>query len=159
MSNGTSIAATRLPISSIDWVKVALGLVLGGLIYYAYFIQTVEAQHFLQENCYGWLVSHWSHVSNYSHGPLIPLIALGLLWWNLSNRASGGEQDWKPYWIALGGTVFVLMAPDFSEALTSYALRAAPFLLLANIASFPRTHNTPTPLMHDWLLLCHHTLL
>ena len=30
---------------------------------------------------YQWITSHWSHVSNYSHGPLIYLIAAGLVWW------------------------------------------------------------------------------
>src|SRR5271163_183798 len=100
MSNGTSIAAARLPSSTIDWLKVALGVVLATLVYYAYFVQTVEAEHASQLNCYIWLTSHWSHVSNYSHGPLIPLIALGLLWWNLSNQ-DVEQRNWNPYWIAL----------------------------------------------------------
>ena len=51
MSNGTSIAAVRLPSSSVDWVKVALGVVLAGLVYYAYFGQTVVAEHASQLNC------------------------------------------------------------------------------------------------------------
>src|ERR1700733_3722317 len=101
MSNGTSIAAIRLPSSTIDWVKVALGVVLLGLVYYAYCVQAVEAEHGARLSCYIWLTSHWSHVSNYSHGPLIPLIAIGLLWWNLSNRLPAEGQNWKPYWIAL----------------------------------------------------------
>jgi|SRR5579862_7110582 len=81
MSNGTSIAVAKLPSSSIDWVKVALGLVLVGLVYYAYFEQVVEAHQDVHLSCYRWLTSHWSHISNYSHGPLIPLIAIGLVWW------------------------------------------------------------------------------
>jgi hypothetical protein len=112
MSNGTSIAAVRLPSSTIDWGKVALGLVLGGLVYYAYFVQVVEAEHSSKLNCYQWLISHWSHISNYSHGPLIPLIAIGLIWWNLSSHDSNKERNWNPYWIALGTTVFILMTPD-----------------------------------------------
>lgn len=63
--------------SQLDWVKLLLGLAALGLIVYAYWFQLVE--HEL--TCYRWLVEHWSHVSNYSHGPLIPLIALGLVWW------------------------------------------------------------------------------
>lgn len=81
MSNGTSIAAARLPSSSIDWIKVALGLVLVGLVYYAYFGQIVEVHQEARMSCYQWLTSHWSNISNYSHGPLIPLIAIGLVWW------------------------------------------------------------------------------
>jgi exosortase len=131
MSNGTSIAAVRLPSSTIDWAKVALGLVLAGVVYYAYFVQPVEAEHSSQLNCYVWLTSHWSHVSNYSHGPLIPLIALGLLWWNLSSHDSNKQRNWNAYWIALGTTAFILMAPDLiSESLSPYAFRLAPFLLL-----------------------------
>ena len=136
MSNGTSIAAVRLPSSTIDWVKVALGVVLAGLVYYAYFVQTVEIQHVDQLSCYVWLVSHWNHVSNYSHGPLIPLIALGLVWWNLSNRDSDQQRNWKPFWIALGVTVSVLMIPDLiSDSLTHYVLQVAPFLLFWQVAA------------------------
>jgi exosortase len=136
MSNGTSIAAVRLPSSTIDWVKVTLGLVLVGLIYYAYFVQTVEIQHVTQLSCYIWLVSHWNHVSNYSHGPLIPLIALGLVWWNLSNRDSERQRNWNPFWIALGVTVSVLMIPDLiSDSLTRYVLQVAPFLLLWQVTA------------------------
>jgi len=136
MSNGTSIAAVRFPSSSIDWVKVALGTILLGVVYYAYFVQTVEIQHTHQTSCYDWLISHWSHVSNYSHGPLIPLIALGLVWWNLSNRDSDQQRNWKPFWIALGVTVSVLMIPDFvTESLSGYVLRVAPFLLLWQVAA------------------------
>ena len=136
MSNGTSTAALRLPSSTIDWVKVTLGLVLVGLIYYAYFVQTVEIQHVDKLSCFNWLVSHWNHVSNYSHGPLIPLIALGLVWWNLSNRDSDQQRNWKPFWIALGVTVSVLMIPDLvSDSLTRYVLQVAPFLLFWQVAA------------------------
>jgi exosortase len=77
MSNGVAIARSRLSFHAIDWVKVALLLVVLGLIYYSYFIQPVERTL----TCYQWLTGHWSHVSNYSHGPLIPLIAALLVWW------------------------------------------------------------------------------
>ena len=136
MSNGTSIAAVRLPSSTVDWVKVALGVVLLGLVYYAYCVQAVEAEHGARLSCYIWLTSHWSHVSNYSHGPLIPLIAIGLLWWNLSNHLPAEGQNWKPYWIALGATIFILMAPDiFSDSLIAPALNLAPFLLFWQVAA------------------------
>jgi exosortase len=136
MSNGTSIAAVRFPSSSIDWVKATLGVVLIGVIYYAYFVQTVEVQHVSHLSCYIWLVGHWNHVSNYSHGPLIPLIALGLLWWNLSNRDVDEQRNWKPFWIALGATIFVLMSPDiFSDSLTQVVLRLAPFLLFWQVVA------------------------
>jgi len=59
-------------------VKAALGLCLVACVYYAYFVQIVNPYH---DTTYVWLVSHWSNVSNYSHGPLIPVIALGLVWW------------------------------------------------------------------------------
>lgn len=131
MSNGTSIAAVRLPSSTIDWVKVSLGVVLAGLVYYAYFVQTVEVQHTSQLNCYVWLISHWSNVSNYSHGPLIPLIALFLLWWNLSTHDSNKQRNWNQYWIALATTVFILLAPDLlSQSFAPYAFRLAPLLLV-----------------------------
>jgi exosortase len=81
MSNGTSTAAIKLSPSSIDWAKVVLGIAVLGLVYYAYFVQTVEAHQDTKMSCYQWLMAHWSNISNYSHGPLIPLIAIGLVWW------------------------------------------------------------------------------
>jgi exosortase len=94
MSNGSSIAASKLSPSSIDWVKAALGVVSVGLIYYAYFVQTVEAHSGVQLSCYQWLTSHWSHISNYSHGPLIPLIAIGLVWWKWADVSTA---DIEPF--------------------------------------------------------------
>jgi exosortase len=48
-----------------------------GLVGYAYFGQKINAE---KNTAYGWLTSHWRDTSHYSHGPLIPLIAGGLLW-------------------------------------------------------------------------------
>ena len=81
MNNGTSTAAVKFSPSSIDWARVALGIAILGLVYYAYFVQAVEAHGAMRLSCYRWLVNHWSAISNYSHGPLIPLIAIGLVWW------------------------------------------------------------------------------
>jgi exosortase len=65
-----------------QWVSLNLpGLVLLALaaaaVYYAYFVQIVNPYH---NSTYIWLTAHWQNVSHYSHGPLIPLIAAGLLW-------------------------------------------------------------------------------
>jgi exosortase len=77
MSNRAVMSAVKLPFLAIDWMKVVLGLVLAGLVYYAYWVQPIGTDL----SVYGWLVSHWRNTSNYSHGPLIPLIAAGLVWW------------------------------------------------------------------------------
>jgi exosortase len=104
MSNGTSIAAVKVSSGSIDWVKIALGIVLTGLVYYAYFGQVVEVHDEARLSCYQWLTSHWSHVSNYSHGPLIPVIALGLVWWKWRDISA---VDMEP---AAGGVLVVALA-------------------------------------------------
>jgi exosortase len=77
MSDGAVITKDRLSFHTIDWVKAMLLLVLAGLVYYSYWVQPVE--HTM--TCYRWLTVHWSKVSNYSHGPLIPFIAALLVWW------------------------------------------------------------------------------
>src|SRR6266404_1060561 len=59
-----------------DWLRIGLGLVIVGLVYYAYWVQLVG----VQMSTYRWLVTHWQRISNYSHGPLIPFIALGIVW-------------------------------------------------------------------------------
>jgi len=104
MGNGSASAAVGISPLPIDWRKGALCVVLAGLAVYAYWGQRVE--HDL--TCWQWLIVHWSRISNYSHGPLIPLIASALLWWNLSEHGPGNE-DWGPYWQAMGGAGAVLM--------------------------------------------------
>jgi exosortase len=104
MGNGTASATVGVSPLPIDWRKGALCFVLAGLAVYAYWGQRVE--HEL--TCWQWLIVHWNRISNYSHGPLIPLIASALLWWNLSEHGHGGE-DWGPYWRAMGGAGAVLM--------------------------------------------------
>lgn len=55
-----------------------LWLCLGWILCYAYLVQPIDSYNL---TTYSWLVTHWRRISNYSHGPLIPLIALMLVWW------------------------------------------------------------------------------
>jgi exosortase len=75
MSQPSLMAATTWFTRSGDWFRKVLGVALIGLIGYAYGVQRVEHR----ATCYRWLVGHWSRVSNYSHGPLVPVIAAGLV--------------------------------------------------------------------------------
>lgn len=69
-----------------------LGIAVLGLIYYAYFVQVVEAHPDSKLSCYQWLTSHWTNISNYSHGPLIPLIAIALVWWKWAEVSTAGIE-------------------------------------------------------------------
>lgn len=81
MELGAAIRAMRRPVTWQDWLRWVLGAAVVGLVYYAYWVQVVEgAEGVYAISCYQWLVGHWHNVSNYSHGPLIPLIALGIVW-------------------------------------------------------------------------------
>ena len=93
-TRGSTIAA-RVSFGAIDWMKALLLLVLAGLIYYAYWVQRVE--HAM--TCYTWLVGHWAAVSNYSHGPVIPLIAAALVWWK-RRELLGAPIEPAPWGIA-----------------------------------------------------------
>lgn len=59
-------------------IRCGLWLCLAWLLYYAYLVQPIDSYRL---TTYSWLVTHWARISNYSHGPLIPLIALMLVWW------------------------------------------------------------------------------
>jgi hypothetical protein len=48
-------------ISPQDWVRIALGVAVIGLVYYAYWVQLVG----VQMSTYRWLITHWRRVSNY----------------------------------------------------------------------------------------------
>lgn len=61
-----------------NWHGALLLALIAAEVYYAYFVQILNPY---RHTAYTWLTSHWRDISHYSHGPLIPLIALGLLWW------------------------------------------------------------------------------
>ena len=100
MTNETSVLAVRFPSAFPDWMRVALSLIIGVLVYYAYWVQPVGRGI----SCYQWLIAHWSNVSNYSHGPLIPLIALGLVFWKRNELMAQQIHpvNWAPAVVALG---------------------------------------------------------
>jgi exosortase len=77
MSSLTSILPSWRPRSGADWARLALGCAIVGLVYYAYWVVKVGKDL----STYRWLIVHWQVTSNYSHGPLIPLMAGALLWW------------------------------------------------------------------------------
>lgn len=98
MANGSVSAGVHVWEPGIDWRRGGLYALLMGLMVYAFWVQPV--QHDL--TCSRWLIDHWRTVSNYSHGPLIPLIASFLLWWNVSDQGTR-RGDWRPYWRAVAG--------------------------------------------------------
>jgi exosortase len=104
MSNGPASVADRLPSVPMIWVKWGLGLAVGALVVYAYWVQPVERGL----TCYQWLTLHWSHVSNYSHGPLIPLIAAGLVWWKRKELFAQAIRPvaWGPVIVGLAMAVY-----------------------------------------------------
>lgn len=114
---------------SISPLRVALSAALVGLLIYAFGVQKAENDL----SCFAWLTGHWTNVSNYSHGPLIPLIASFLLYWNVSQRAPAGT-NWQPYWnamIAGGATLGIwfvagMISPDWETRGYYYAMRLLP---------------------------------
>ena len=102
MSKILSMSSVKNTPTSFDWVKYALWVVLMGLVYYAYWGQRVG----LDMTTYQWLVGHWRNISHYSHGPLIPLIAAGLVWWK---RQELMTQTIRPQWRGLELVVLAMM--------------------------------------------------
>jgi exosortase len=110
--------------------------VLAGLVVYAFWFAPVSYDE-TRLTTFEWLTGHWSNVSNYSHGPLIPLIASVLLWWNVSHRAPAGT-DWRPYWkaVAAGGATLGiwLVGGSLNEAWEAATYRWALLLLPVPLA-------------------------
>jgi exosortase len=106
MANVASTAVVRFPSFRMDGVKILLGLALGVLVYYAYWVQHVQDRL----TCYRWLLDHWSTVSNYSHGPLIPMIAIGLVWWKRKELLAAALQPvgWGALIVALAMALYYL---------------------------------------------------
>jgi exosortase len=78
VTNETSITPESKQTKGTQYLL--LGLIFAG-IFYAYFIQPAEGQGTSKnpKSVMRWMVGHWEEVSNYSHGPLIPLISAGLI--------------------------------------------------------------------------------
>ncbi len=141
MSNGSAGVPVRVSPLPVAWVKGTLYVVLSALIVYAYWVQHAEREL----TCYAWLIGHWSNVSNYSHGPLIPLIASFLLWWNVSQHGNL-QADWRPYWRALaaGGVVLGIwlvggsLKKDWETPSYYLALRLLPLTLVWQVWTLRR---------------------
>ena len=78
------MAKSRLAKGPIDWIWLLLAIAAGAIpfIFYDGFI---EMEH------------HWSVREEYSHGYMIPLVALFLLWKQLPELKA---IDWQPTWLA-----------------------------------------------------------
>jgi len=86
---------------SANRLALVLLLLVGVAVFYAYFVQIVNPY---RHTTYTWLMSHWRDISHYSHGPLIPLIAAWLLWWN---RDQLRGASFRPHH---GGLALVILA-------------------------------------------------
>jgi exosortase len=132
MGNGTATAAIRVFPVTIDWPRLLLCAAVFGLVGYAFWGQLVERDL----TCYQWMTGHWFGVSNYSHGPLIPLIASFLLYWNIAQRKPE-HGDWSAYWRAVGAGGAALgiwlvgsaINPDWESAAYTYAMWVLPLPL------------------------------
>ena len=104
MSNGSASVTIKPSTVPMDWARWGLGLGLGALVIYAYWVQPVERGM----TCYQWITGHWSHVSNYSHGPLIPFIALGLAWWKRKELLAQEIRPvaWGPVVVGLAMAIY-----------------------------------------------------
>ena len=94
MSSGEKNPLRRMMTNPL-WLTLA-ALLLAGL-YYIYFVRIINTYN---HTGYGWLRAHWRDISHYSHGPLIPLIAIGLLWWKRDEfRGVAPQPDSRGLWI------------------------------------------------------------
>ncbi len=98
MSNNVSTTTGRVSSLALDSLRLALGVAVVGLVYYAYWKQPM-----VNGPCYEWLTTHWRRISNYSHGPLIPVIAAGLVWWKRAEllRARVKPATWGAWVVAV----------------------------------------------------------
>jgi exosortase len=126
------------------WISLA-ALVAGG-IYYLYNVRIIDPY---QDTAFVWLKAHWKNISHYSHGPLIPLIAAGLLWWKRDEfRGVQPQPDWRGVWIVIAamllyyvsvkGMVERLIVSSFVVLLYGLALSVGGRVVL-RIAFFPIT--------------------
>ena len=137
----TPIATPRSSVARADALAWGLWLALAGLVGYAFWGQRVEGPL----TTFQWLTAHWHDVSHYSHGPLIPLIATFLLWWNVSHQHRE-QKDWRGFWrptqVAGGVMGLWFMSNSFGKEaeLTVYVwvMRLLPVLLAWQVWSLRR---------------------
>jgi exosortase len=79
-------------------------------------------------SAFGWAWQAWNPETNYEHAKLIPLIVLGLLWYDRKNlaRAPIGNSRWGWLFISVGLFLFLISARTVQAR---FALAALPFML------------------------------
>lgn len=120
MAKGITHTAIALPTTPVDWARWFLGTAIFGLVYYAFLVQPVEGQL----TCYHWLRGHWRNVSNYSHGPLIPLIVGLLIWlkWDDLRRVRLAPLLWGAWVVFLGIGVYYLGVKAIQPRIVVFSL-------------------------------------
>jgi exosortase len=110
---GTKIWSERWRLAALereDLVKIALTSIIVGLMYVLFHIQgnTSDVRVF-GRSVILWMVNRWMDASSfggqdYSHGFLIPLVSIGVLWWKRKEIASA------PKYVSNAGLVIVVLA-------------------------------------------------
>lgn len=119
MNVASSGASVRLPTIPQDWIRIGLGAVLVWLVYYGYWGLEIHPGN----TCYTWLTGHWRVTSNYSHGPLIPLIAAGLVVWKRRELMNAAIQpvNWGILLIAFAMITYYLGAKGTQPRLVVFS--------------------------------------
>jgi exosortase len=153
MSDTAATSSANISSPTIDWIRWSLVAAVFGMVGYAYWVQPVGPGL----TAYQWLFEHWGNVSNYSHGPLIPLIASFLLWWNVS-RHGQSTADWQPYWRAMTASAGVLglwfvcdcVSPSHEPIAYYYSMMLLPIPLIWQVWTLRAHLRSPEPPALRW---------
>ena len=81
-------AGLALPSFSDPAVRNRLILAAVGIatIFYAYFVSKTCEVNTVPTSLFGWLLGYWTQGQDYAHGPLAPLVAIGLVVWKWKTK-------------------------------------------------------------------------
>lgn len=89
------------------FVIASILLVFIGLMYHFQGTSTIQVADRNSRSLWDWLLHVWdTEVFDVSHGPLVPFLAMFLIWWN---RKKISAQPMSMTWTALGGIALALL--------------------------------------------------
>jgi len=121
---GITEAVRREPVSALLLATIVVTLV--------YFFGIVPLFADRRLSAFGWAWQAWNPETNYEHAKLVPLVVLGLLWYDRKKFAGAATEGSPSGWLFLAIGLF-LFGIGARTVQARFALAALPFTLFGSV--------------------------
>lgn len=112
------------PLSALLWLTI-----IGTLVYFFCYLPVFLNPDRVPESIFAWAWRAWNPETNYQHAKLIPLIAVGLVWYHRDElvRAPLGSSSWGLLFLGIGVFLFLAGVRTLQPRVSLMALPALIF--------------------------------